>query len=62
MEALDVVEDVEPGLGVSLVLAPVHPLPLQHSEEALRSGIVRTATGSAHRAGEVVTSKKPLIA
>ncbi len=46
MEAFDVVEDIEPGLSVSLVLASVNTLPLQHPKEALCSSIVCAATDS----------------
>ncbi len=61
MEAFDVVEDVGPCLGSSSVLASVYTLSLQHSKEALRSGIVGAAPSSTHRACEVVANEKPLV-
>ena len=61
MEAFDVVEDIESGLGMSLILASVDTLPFQHSEEALGCGIVRTAAGSAHRTGQVVANEESLV-
>jgi hypothetical protein len=59
--ALDVVEDISPGLGSGPVLLPVHPFPLKHAEEALGCGIVRTTPHRTHAADHLVGLQEPLV-
>jgi hypothetical protein len=61
MEALDVVEDIRPGLGLCLVPATIDAFAFQHPEEALGGGIVGTAPNTAHTADQIMSGEKALV-
>ena len=61
MESLDIVEDICPCLSSGSILATIYSLPLKHSKEALRRGIVGTTTHSAHAADQVMPLQEALI-
>lgn len=61
MEALNVVEDIGPGLGSGTVLPAIHPFPFEHAEEAFTGGVIGTIAHAAHTAHQVVPAEEALI-
>ena len=61
MEALDVVEDVGPGVGHGQVPTSVDPLALKHAEKALGRGVVPAVADVAQAQGDVVVLQELLV-
>lgn len=61
MPSFNVVKDIRAGFGPCQVVAAIYTFALEHSEEALASGIIGAATNRTHAADQVVTSKEPLV-
>jgi hypothetical protein len=55
MEALDVVENINPSFRTGLITTSIHTFSFQLTEEALNSGIISTAANSAHAADQIVS-------
>ena len=61
MEALDVVEDVGPGVDHGQVPAAVDPLALEYAEEPLGRSVVTAVADVAHAQREVVVLQELLL-
>jgi hypothetical protein len=58
MTALDVIKDVDSGLGASAVMPAVYTFPFQQAEEAFCGGVVGTTAHGTHAANQVMPFRK----
>ena len=60
IEPLDVIKDICPGVGASLIPPPMHPFPFEYGKNALRHGMVITVPHATHAADNPMRVEKRL--